>query len=619
MMHIPPISAGLIKKGAFFSLLAFSALYFTELLFKINHIDAFTWMDPYQYYEFARDVASGTRSFNQFEVPSLFPFFVVPFLKIHPSITSALCANILFLTLTLVAGYFLCVHFNLRKWFSIVVISFLCSPLIIGLSHSLYAELALSAIVAWQFVLWFKSDHFRKPWPTALFALLFCIGIMTKPTYPVFFIGPFLLEAVFFVRKKDVRGIGRLFGIFIGTASIVVVIQKVVFPASFEYYATGFYTHLPIMPLIGPSKVSQFASISYYFATIGKTMLFLLTPALLLPLLPHLRKKGDLYLWMWFIISLVVLTIPQVKEPRHSAPALLPALLLITCGISRIKRPLPRRMSVALIIILSLLQYFLVTRHIRNVPYLIDRPSFQSEIIQKMASVDVNRHRYTDSQGAFDYSSWKFSKNFILTGYDPPMALALIWNLNPGVVYALDYMKDSAVKPSRYGYDHFEDLYFLESFNSYNRQCLWNSNYATLDYQTVVDNADYLIAGESSPEDLTHLYPRFHEVQQWKTTKGVVRVLQAVPPSTATYRTLYARKYLSEGKMDPPTFAAIYFDLLLNASLREDSAQIIALQKKLGPHMNHLSKPKNIYWVRNRSELINRMNRYLSGKKRPSQ
>jgi hypothetical protein len=600
------------KVGCFLLFLAFLTWYLVEFFSGICRQDSFTWMDPWQYYAFARDFASGIRAWDQFELPSIFPFFVVPFLKVSPTIPSALCANAVFLAALLSAGYLLGKEFDIGKWFYVMVVAYLCSPLIIGLSHSLYPELALSALVAWQFVMWFKSDHFRNPRGTIVFILVFCVGIMVKSTYPVFFIGPFFLEAVLFIGKSDLCGLLKLSGLFLGPVVAVVLVQKLALPNSFEYYATGFYTHLPIMSLIGPSKTSWIASIGYYFANTWKTMLFLLTPFLLLPLLPQCRKNKDLYLWLWFLVSLAVLTVPQVKEPRHVAPAVFPALMLVILGVSRIQKPVYRRILTVLVIALSLSQYFLVTRHQRNAPYLLDRPSRQNVILASMLSADSKKGLSTDQEGQFDTTRWKYTKNFIITGYDPPMALALTWFLGPGVTYAIDFMKDPGAKPSRFGFDDFEDLYFLESFNSYNRQCLWNSDYVTLDYKTVLADADYLIAGEASPKDLLDLYPGFHPVRQWETGKGTVRLLQSISPSKVSYRTLYARQYQAKGKLDAETSSAIYFDLIMNAALRRDSVQIADLQKEILPLLDHMAKPKNIYWVRDRNRLIEQMNSYLN-------
>jgi hypothetical protein len=182
-MKTPPPPSPIPPKKIFCFLLflAFLSWYLVEFVSGISRQDAFTWMDPYQYYAFARDFASGIRAWDQFELPSIFPFFVVPFLKVSPTIPSALCANVVFLAMLLSAGYFLCAEFDIGKWYYVMVISFLCSPLIIGLSHSLYPELALSALVAWQFVLWFRSDHFRNPWATIVFVWYSASGSWSNP------------------------------------------------------------------------------------------------------------------------------------------------------------------------------------------------------------------------------------------------------------------------------------------------------------------------------------------------------------------------------------------------------------------------------------------------------
>jgi hypothetical protein len=570
-------------------------------------------MDPYQYYGFALDLVNGVRAFNKFELPSIFPFFIVPFLKIKATISFALIANIVFIALVASAVYFICDYFEIKKWVYLIIICFLCSPLIIGLSHSLYPELALSALVAWQYVFWFKSDHFNSRKMTIAFILLFCIGMMTKSTYPVFFIGPCLVEVLYLAKKKAVIALFKLAAIFILPITTVILIQKFVFPDSFEYYTSGFYTHLPIMSLIGPSKISVIDSLSYYFANVWKTMLFLLTPFLIFPLVTKFKYRKDLYLWTWFLISLMVLTIPQVKEPRHVAPALLPALLLIVLGISRIKQTALKICITSLLLLLSIIQFLLIIGHQLNVPYFIDRPSFYNEIVTLMVANENNKEIYSDSKGNFDLSHWKFTKNFVIAGYDPQMALSLTWNLSPGVVYDIDFTKDPHAKKSRYGFENFEDLYFIEAFNTYNRQCLYETTYESLDSAIIIENADFIIAGEkTSTSKLSGFYDRFDLLQQWKTDKGTVSLLQANNPVQNTYRTLYDRLYLSKGRMNPETFSAIYFDLLLNASLQHNSSQIIGLQKELQPHLQSMVKPKNIYWIRNRKELIDKMNLFLS-------
>jgi hypothetical protein len=614
-----------MKKGPFFPTISritaltvilpivFFILYAVIFFRGIIHQDSFTWMDPYQYYGFAFDFANGNRAFNQFELPSIFPFFIAPFLKISPTIPSALFVNIVFIAFVATAGYFLCDYFDIKKWLYVVIIPFMCSPLVIGLSHSLYPELSLSALVAWQYVFWFKCDHFKNRNMTIAFVLLFCIGMMTKSTYPAFFIGAGLLESVFFVKDKAILGLFKLASVFIIPIILVILIQKYLFPDSFEYYTSGFYTRLPIMPLIGPSKISTIDSCSYYFANVWKTMLLFVTPFLIFPLLSKVKNRNDIYLWVWFIVSLAVLSIPLVKEPRHIAPAILPAIFLIVLSISRIKRTGIKIFVTSSLLLLSLVQYILILGHQLNLPYLLDRPSYYNELVKSMVNCDTNKMIFIDPKGNFDFSHWKFTRNFVVTGYDPAMALSLTWNLSPGVVYDIDFMKDPHAKKSNFGYNNFEDLYFIEAFNTYNHQCLYKTNYESLDSATVIENADFLIAGEeTSAMKLQSLNNRFHLIQQWKTRKGTVSLLKANIPSLQTYRTLYDRLYLSNGKMNPETYSAIYFDLLMNVALRHDSVAIFDLQKELQPLLNSMAKPKNIYWIRNRKELITKMNAFLA-------
>ena len=79
------------------------------LIFDTSSRDAFSWMDPYQYYSFAQDVLEGHRSFSEFEVPSLFPLFVVPFLAVSgPSIPHAFWVHVAFTILLLIAVHLHC-------------------------------------------------------------------------------------------------------------------------------------------------------------------------------------------------------------------------------------------------------------------------------------------------------------------------------------------------------------------------------------------------------------------------------------------------------------------------------------------------------------------------------
>lgn len=65
-------------------------------------------MDPYQYFDFGLGVLEGSERFDQFEIPSIFPFFVIPFLAVEPSITAALWINVASVLLLSLAVHLLC-------------------------------------------------------------------------------------------------------------------------------------------------------------------------------------------------------------------------------------------------------------------------------------------------------------------------------------------------------------------------------------------------------------------------------------------------------------------------------------------------------------------------------
>ena len=89
----------LVWAGLFCLLFVFAI----DFHFDIRQRDAFSWMDPQQYYGFAVSLVEGTRPYNDFEVASIFPFFVYPAVAIENSVASALWTNFVF-ALILVLG-----------------------------------------------------------------------------------------------------------------------------------------------------------------------------------------------------------------------------------------------------------------------------------------------------------------------------------------------------------------------------------------------------------------------------------------------------------------------------------------------------------------------------------
>ncbi|MBN1269914.1 MAG: hypothetical protein JXB04_10015 [Kiritimatiellae bacterium] len=593
------------KIPALLGFLLLTALYVADFHLDVRGRDAFTWMDPCQYFGFAVDVLTGARPFNQFELPSLFPFFVALPLGIQASIPAALFVNILFLVPFLFAVHWLCRRLAPGQPSPLAAACVLASPLLVGLSRSLYVEFSLSAMVALQFLLWLKSERFTRGPETAAFGALFCLGCMMKMTYPLYFAGPFLVEAVLLLRERGRAPLTRMILVFLLSGALAAATQFLVFRKSFVYYLRFGYTSLPIMRLIGPLGIVSPESIGYYFGQVWLTMLFLLAPLLLVPAWIAVKdrrfraEREVLLVAAWFLAPLVLLIFQEVKEPRHVAPCVLPGVLLVFAGLARLPGRACARALAGAALVLAAGQYLLVTTHRAPTPYFLDRPSAIDEIVNGMIVNDPQQELYRDAGGNRDILRWKYTKNFALTGFDPNMALLMAWHLNPGVAYDLDLLEKPPRRRSRVAFDSFEDLYFINAFNLYNRRCLWNRLYDTLDRETVMAHADYIIARGPGSDELARLYPRFHQVLAVPAGGDTVRVLAAAAPSETSYRALYADAYLERGRPDDAEFAAIYEDLCMNAALRGDLDRLEALEAEFGSKRRPGIERKSIYYAAN--------------------
>lgn len=577
------------------------AAYAVSFLADIRGRDAFTWMDPAQYFSFACDLLTGQRPVNGFELPSLFPFIVSVPLAIYPSLSSALMVNLIAAFILLFAVRSLCRQMDI-PWSPIVAACMLSSPLWIGLSRELYAEFTLCAIVALQFVLWFRSESFTRRRDTIEFAILFAAGFLTKMTYPIYFAGPFLVEGFFLLKQRNIRGLIRCAAAVVLPVLAALPIACLLFSGGLSYYTSLGNTLIPAMPLIG-SRAAFPDSILYYPMQIWKTLLFLLSPLLLIPVVKFSGDRTRAILWAWFIVPLAILFLEGVKEPRHIAPCVIPAVLLIFAGISSVRRPLMRQALCALAFVLSATQYELVMHHRKEVPYYLDRPSMAFDILDAMIKTDPERNRYEDDSGRVNKLRWTYSRNIALTGFDSNMALLYAWQFNPAVVYDLDLFEQA---PNQAGWEmpeSFEDLYLLTAFSLYNRRCLWPRYYWTLDRATVLSNADFVLAGCGSPEELVRHDPGHVFVKTLSSGDRTVHILRAASMPRPSYRSLYAHVMLAKSSPTDEDRAAIFYELSMNAILRGDFAELEAVKKELGPQLKPTAPRRNIYWTGNYTRL----------------
>lgn len=611
MTGAPPVDRASAGRGrlALAGLALVAAAFAVDLVLDVRHRDLFSWMDPYEYYEFARGVLAGRERFDGFEIPSIFPFFVMPLLAWRPTIPAALGVNLLALPLLLFGLHRLCREAGVRTFSPLVAVLVLCSPLLLGLSRTLYVEFALTAIATAAFVAWLRL--LRAPGPRAGvgFGLLLGLGFLTKTTFPVFLAAPVggaVVAGLAARRDRDAL-------VFAASALVPLVLAALlhasVFAPSLGYYGNLLRTRLPFMYLMGPPEVFSLSSAGYYVAEVGRSFLWLLAPGMLLPLVAvwrgKLRDGPRLALWLWLLGPLVLLAFYPLKEPRHVAPCVVPAVVLLALGIEALPKRALRLGALGAAVAIALAQYAAVTLHLVEAPYFMDRPLRYVEIREAMLRAS-DPAAYAETPAELRAMHWRYDQNVAVSGFAPNEALALVWQGFPGVVFDLDTFDDPGRFFGREAFARFEDLYFLAAINPYNRRCGWRWYHPTLSRERVVENADFVLVyegeegrgeeGEGGPTGLDERFPQHALVATIERPPGRIHVLRS-RRATTPYRTLYARRFLEAGGDLPEAERRVVArELLMVAALEGDGPEVRALLHEL-PELRAPGEVRNVYWI----------------------
>lgn len=601
------------QRLAWIGLLLVAVVFAVDWIADVRQRDLFSWMDPYQYYHFARAVLDGRERFDSFEIPSIFPFFVMPLLAFRRSIPAALGIDLAALVLMLAGVHRLCRELEIRTPSPLVAVLVLCSPLLLGLSRTLYVEFTLTAIATMAFAAWLAllRDPGRRT--ATVFGLWLALGFLTKITFPVFLVAPVaaaVLQALATRRDRDAATFALA---SLAPLVLAVLLHASVFAPSAGYYLNLVRTSLPFMYLMGPPEPFSLASATYYFAEVGRSFLLLLTPFLALPLWAALRGRlsgaSRQALWLWLLGPLVLLIVHPLKEPRHVAPCVVPAVLLLVLGIEALPRRALRLVATALALVLAGIQYLGVTLSWWQTPYFLDRPLHYAEIREQLRArgdAGIDRETPPGLRGLLR----RYDRNVAIAGFPANEALALTWQGFPGVVFDLDTFEDPKRFFGRVAFTRFEDLYFLAAINTYNRRCGWRWYHPTLPRETVVANADFLIVNGGRPEELAARFPDHELVATIAREPGQIHVLRTRGP-TIPYRTLYARRFLAQGSVSGPERRVVARELLMVAALAGDGAQARALLREF-PILRAPGEVRNIYWISRYPALEHLADRRLS-------
>lgn len=584
--------------------------------FDVRERDLFSWMDPYQYFDFALGVLDGREHFTRFEIPSIFPFFLMPALAVSPSVPAALWTNFAFTAVLLLVVRGLCRELGLATPVALVAWLVVSSPLLLGLSRCAYVEYALSAVVAGTLLLWMRYRRRRDAGSRTLFACSVAVGLLLKMTFPLFLVLPVGVAVAERLWARDARTALQMLAATLFPIAAVLSLQAAVFPTSFAYYTSLGNTLLPIMRLIGPPEWLSWSSAFYYLGEIGRSLLGLLAPFLAvaalaaLPGLTRLRFSDAVTptatLWLWLIGPLVLLVLEPVKEPRHVAPCVVPAVLLVVAWIESVAGRWRRHALVAAAVAAAVVQYAGVASGRLAAPYFLDRSLHWAEVANAMLGSSA-RSRYRSTPPADRLIHWKFDQNVALAGFPPNEALALTWQMFPGIVFDLATLSEPARQSDEIPFARFEDLYILTAFNTYNRRTGWRHYYATLPQAEVIDNADFVLLNDADGGDPASRFPTHTLVSSIPVTGGSIHVLQSRSRDTIPYRVLYARAFLERNPaLSEDERSVVLFELLRAAALDTGAPPSASPGASRDPGR---SRPaRNIYWIAG-YEVIDRLTR----------
>jgi hypothetical protein len=329
--------------------------------------------------------------------PSHGPFFTIVLLPVFwifgASNSSGLVINLLAAPiLYLAAGEIAYVLF--RSGFARLLTIFLVAttPILVGLFHNVLQDFLLVTLATLSLLLLLKSEGFQRRWITWAMALTMGLGTLTKVTFPLFVIGPFLVvlaevayEAIATRRPSAEAGeAGDLRPVLLnlGGAALVYLVVALVwygpnFSETLDYVRST--TSGPLALGAGPSNPYTFHAITSF--TLGVINFNLSWVIVLLGIAGALLSWSRLrslfqrpadpaplwklaFLLAWALIPYLSVALAHNQDVRLMAPAL-PAVAVMAAGaVSAITKPRWRLVLTAIAVVV--LGYQTLT-HITNV------------------------------------------------------------------------------------------------------------------------------------------------------------------------------------------------------------------------------------------------------------
>jgi 4-amino-4-deoxy-L-arabinose transferase-like glycosyltransferase len=250
------------------------------------------------------------------------------------------------------------------------------APFVVFSLTNFQLDLPLAAAVAWAIYGLARTEAFSRPGWTLGFGVLCGLGLLTKPTFPVYVLPAVAAEAWVAVRAPDRRR--RLGGI--GLAFLVVIAVSLPWygPRLMGMPAQFFNRSFKQAAEQGSAPTFSTGGLLFYPSVFPTEIGFLAAAIFLLGLWTLRRDlRARRLLWAAAAVPLVMILFSRNKNLRYALP-LVPAAVVVAAGGLRALAAGPRRLLTAACLALGLLQVSMTMFEVPRPPRI---PPFPIEMV----------------------------------------------------------------------------------------------------------------------------------------------------------------------------------------------------------------------------------------------
>ncbi len=278
----------------------------------------------------------------------LFPATSLPFFLIFgPGIQAAYLTNVVYLFILITSVFYITERLADGKAAMLAAFFIATFPAAIAFSRDYLFEFPLAALTALSYLFVLKSDSFKSRMHSILFGICAAFAILTKTMGIVFFVVPFLYAIYVFVKAKGAASVKKNVALaFLCTAVIASIFYVPNFKSIFGYLFGFGFGEGSAPYSMGISSLWSIQNWSHYMKAITflgislpYTVVFLIAFAASLLFRDSGKKlsKDYFFIWSWFIIGYILLSIPANKGgERYALPILAPVAVVMATTISRI-------------------------------------------------------------------------------------------------------------------------------------------------------------------------------------------------------------------------------------------------------------------------------------------